>query len=106
MGVTWFTEIISWMVGSGDTLNYLWYITDAINVLRAVFIFIIFCWKPRVWINVKKRFPWTKRCEDFFVRTCCRREPSPDPQDDQKTSSTNGGQKDISETGNIEMDAK
>lgn len=46
MGLTWMTEIISWASGGPD---YYWYATDAINLLRAVFIFIIFCCKRKVW---------------------------------------------------------
>ncbi|KAK3919035.1 G-protein coupled receptor Mth2 [Frankliniella fusca] len=45
MGLTWVTEIISWAAGGRD---YYWYATDVINLLRAVFIFIIFCCKRKV----------------------------------------------------------
>lgn len=45
MGLTWVTEIISWASGGRE---YYWYATDAINLLRAVFIFIIFCCKRKV----------------------------------------------------------
>lgn len=45
MGLTWITEIISWAVGGAD---YYWYITDIVNMLRAVFIFVIFCCKRSV----------------------------------------------------------
>ena len=45
MGLTWVTEIISWASGGRD---YYWYATDVINLLRAVFIFIIFCCKRKV----------------------------------------------------------
>ncbi|KAJ9586780.1 hypothetical protein L9F63_019626 [Diploptera punctata] len=45
MGLTWVTEIISWAVGGAD---YYWYITDVVNMLRAVFIFAIFCCKKSV----------------------------------------------------------
>jgi len=45
MGLTWITEIISWAVGGAD---YYWYIPDFANMLRAVFIFVIFCCKKKV----------------------------------------------------------
>ncbi|XP_021933614.1 G-protein coupled receptor Mth2-like [Zootermopsis nevadensis] len=45
MGLTWITEIISWAVGGAD---YYWYITDIVNMLRAVLIFVIFCCKKSV----------------------------------------------------------
>lgn len=45
MGLTWVTEIISWASGGRE---YYWYATDVINLLRAVFIFIIFCCKRKV----------------------------------------------------------
>nr|CAD7393943.1 unnamed protein product [Timema cristinae] len=48
MGVTWLTEIISWAVGGP---SYYWYVTDIVNILRAVFVFIIFCCK-RTTLNI------------------------------------------------------
>lgn len=54
MGLTWVFEILSWAIhGSVDTL---WYITDAINALRGVFIFIIFCCKKKVYTLLKAKF--------------------------------------------------
>ncbi|XP_067015314.1 G-protein coupled receptor Mth2 isoform X3 [Anabrus simplex] len=56
MGLTWITEIIS--VLYQDSPHYYWYVTDAINLLRAVFIFIIFCCKRKVFRLLKQRlFP-------------------------------------------------
>lgn len=45
MGVTYILEILSWAI-HGPT--YYWYLTDAINSLRGVFIFLIFCCKKKV----------------------------------------------------------
>ena len=45
MGIPWVMELISWAVGGAD---YYWYLPDAINLLRSVFIFIMFCCKKRV----------------------------------------------------------
>ncbi|XP_052127850.1 uncharacterized protein LOC113213844 isoform X2 [Frankliniella occidentalis] len=52
MGLTWVTEIISWAAGGRD---YYWYATDVINLLRAVFIFIIFCCKRKTATHVVPR---------------------------------------------------
>ncbi|XP_077286697.1 G-protein coupled receptor Mth2-like isoform X2 [Arctopsyche grandis] len=106
MGVTWLTEIISWAVGNSTVLNYLWYITDMINLLRAVFIFIIFCWKPRVWNNVKKKMPCLKQCENFVKQRCCGTNSSQDVQDEQKTTSTTQKESETSRIDVIEMQAK
>ncbi|KAF4522174.1 hypothetical protein B566_EDAN007320 [Ephemera danica] len=54
MGIPWIMEIISWAVGGKD---YYWYLTDAINLLRSVFIFIMFCCKRKVWLMLTKRHP-------------------------------------------------
>ncbi|XP_065201057.1 G-protein coupled receptor Mth2-like [Planococcus citri] len=44
MGVTWIFEILSWAIGGPP---YFWYVTDAINSLRGLFIFLIFCCKKK-----------------------------------------------------------
>ncbi|KAF4529144.1 hypothetical protein B566_EDAN017472 [Ephemera danica] len=51
MGLPWIMEIVSWAVGGED---HYWYFTDAINMLRSVFIFIVFCCKPKVWEMLKR----------------------------------------------------
>lgn len=45
MGLTWSMEIVSWAVGGP---SYYWYLPDAINFLRAFFIFVIFICKRTV----------------------------------------------------------
>uniref|UniRef100_A0A8D8XZM5 Probable G-protein coupled receptor Mth-like 1 n=1 Tax=Cacopsylla melanoneura TaxID=428564 RepID=A0A8D8XZM5_9HEMI len=52
MGVTWSFELLSWSLGGP---RYLWYLTDLLNVLRGVFIFIILCCKRHVISLLKKR---------------------------------------------------
>ncbi|GLG99227.1 Probable G-protein coupled receptor Mth-like 1 [Gryllus bimaculatus] len=52
MGVTWITEIISWAEGSDGVY---WYVTDAINLLRGLFIFVLFCCKPKVLKLLRRR---------------------------------------------------
>ncbi|XP_037910901.1 probable G-protein coupled receptor Mth-like 1 isoform X2 [Hermetia illucens] len=51
MGVTWVADIISWMVGGPQSV---WYVTDLINALQGVFIFIVVGCQPQVWSAVKR----------------------------------------------------
>ncbi|KAK7871716.1 hypothetical protein R5R35_014003 [Gryllus longicercus] len=44
MGVSWVTEVIAWTVDS-QAFPF-WYVTDPINFLRGLLIFVFFCWKP------------------------------------------------------------
>lgn len=64
MGVTFVFEVISWAV---DVPAYYWYVTDAINSLRGVFVFFIFCWKRSVLNLLLARAPETVR--ERFIRT-------------------------------------
>ncbi|CAB3383419.1 Hypothetical predicted protein [Cloeon dipterum] len=61
MGCTWFLEIFSWAVGGQPT--YVWYLPDAINGLRGVFIF-WFC----VLSNEKRRTPIRQRINTLSSR--------------------------------------
>ncbi|KAK6640696.1 hypothetical protein RUM44_012393 [Polyplax serrata] len=83
MGLPWIAELISWMVGGP---SYYWYLTDIINLLRAVFIFAVFCCKKQVIIEIKRRFgilhqPHIRRPSmprtnsSFFVSTQCQDPP-------------------------------
>ncbi|PSN52656.1 hypothetical protein C0J52_08807 [Blattella germanica] len=65
MGLTWVTEIISWAVGGAE---YYWYITDAVNMLRAVFIFVIFCCKRSVLHLLKVRLASFLPCSSELAR--------------------------------------
>ncbi|KAH8308609.1 hypothetical protein KR044_001428, partial [Drosophila immigrans] len=51
MGVTWIWEIISWLVGGP---NEVWLMTDLINALQGVFIFIVVGCQPQVWTACKR----------------------------------------------------
>lgn len=66
MGVTWLMEVISWAVipqRDDQDPSALWYATDAINMLRGVFIFFIFCCKRTVVRLMRKRMEaWGWRC--------------------------------------------
>lgn len=64
MGVTFVFEVISWAV---DAPAYYWYVTDAINSLRGVFVFFIFCWKRSVLNLLLARSPEPVR--ERFIRT-------------------------------------
>ncbi|KAE9535064.1 hypothetical protein AGLY_008356 [Aphis glycines] len=64
MGVTFVFEVISWAV---EAPAYYWYATDAINSLRGVFVFFIFCWKRSVLNLLLARAPEPAR--ERFVRT-------------------------------------
>lgn len=53
MGITWSTEIISWL---WEGPKYLWLVTDMINALQGILIFVIFVCKKYVWRLLKRRF--------------------------------------------------
>ncbi|VVC28344.1 Methuselah ectodomain, domain 2,Methuselah, N-terminal domain,GPCR, family 2-like,GPCR, family 2 [Cinara cedri] len=63
MGVTFVFEVISWAVTAPP---YYWYVTDAVNSLRGVFVFFIFCWKRSVLNLLLARTP--KSTRDRFVQ--------------------------------------
>lgn len=45
MGVTWIIDVISWAVGGQ---YYIWYVTDVINALQGLFIFLVVGLQPQV----------------------------------------------------------
>lgn len=51
-GITWIFEIVSWFIGGPD---YYWYVPDAINSLRGVFVFVICCCKKEILFLLFKR---------------------------------------------------
>ncbi|XP_068158324.1 probable G-protein coupled receptor Mth-like 1 [Drosophila tropicalis] len=51
MGVTWIADLISWIVGGPDSA---WLITDLINALQGVFIFIVVGCQPQVWTACRR----------------------------------------------------
>lgn len=71
MGVTFVFEVISWL--ANDAPAYYWYATDAVNSLRGVFVFFIFCWKRSVLHLLLARAP--RRARERFVRAFGVREP-------------------------------
>ncbi|GLH13993.1 Putative G-protein coupled receptor Mth-like 1 [Gryllus bimaculatus] len=67
MGVSWVTEVIAWTVDS-QAFPF-WYVTDPINFLRGLLIFVFFCWKP---LHVRWR-RWRRRREGRRRRRRARR---------------------------------
>ncbi|KAL5291400.1 hypothetical protein ACFFRR_010666 [Megaselia abdita] len=52
MGITWIADLVSWIVKGPQAI---WYVTDVINALQGVFIFIVVgC--PQIWVAVKHYF--------------------------------------------------
>lgn len=45
MGITWIIDVISWAIGGQ---YYIWYVTDVINALQGLFIFMVVCIQPQV----------------------------------------------------------
>lgn len=51
MGVTWTTDVVSWIaevLSLGHDGDYFWYATDLINALQGVLIFIVVGCQPQV----------------------------------------------------------
>ncbi|XP_071442971.1 probable G-protein coupled receptor Mth-like 1 [Hetaerina americana] len=57
MGVTWIADIISWAVGGPA---HAWYITDLINGLQGVFIFVVVGCQPQVWAALRRMWCFRK----------------------------------------------
>jgi hypothetical protein len=67
MGINWVMEIVSWF-GRGP--DYIWYVTDTINTLQGVIIFLIFVLEPRVRSCVWKQ--WGPKLSQIL----CRKQPN------------------------------
>ena len=53
MGLMWITELISWAVGGPP---YYWIVTDCINILTGVFIFVAYVCKRSVFEELRLRY--------------------------------------------------
>lgn len=51
MGVTWIVDVLSWVVGGPQCW---WFVTDLINALQGVFIFLVVGCQPQVWAACKR----------------------------------------------------
>ncbi|XP_050545730.1 probable G-protein coupled receptor Mth-like 1 [Daktulosphaira vitifoliae] len=51
MGITWVVDVVSWIIGGPD---YVWYMTDVMNALQGLLIFIVVGCQPQVWMAVKR----------------------------------------------------
>nr|XP_050858077.1 G-protein coupled receptor Mth2-like isoform X3 [Vespula vulgaris] len=68
MGITWSTEIISTLWKGSD--NYIWYITDVVNTLQGLIIFITLVCKEKIKRLLLKRFGYNDN--KFFSRNSTR----------------------------------
>jgi hypothetical protein len=64
MGINWVMEIISWAAGGPE---YIWYVTDCINTLQGVIIFLIFFVLERR-ARECVREEWGPRLSDLYHR--------------------------------------
>lgn len=64
MGVTWLTEPISWAFAPGS--DY-FIVTDVINQIQGLFIFVLFVLKPEVIRRIKKRFDSSHAMRQFDI---------------------------------------
>ncbi|XP_063702593.1 probable G-protein coupled receptor Mth-like 1 [Culicoides brevitarsis] len=51
MGITWIADVLSWAIGGP---HHIWYVTDIINALQGVFIFIVVASQPQVQIALRR----------------------------------------------------
>lgn len=68
MGIKWSIKIISWIFESLP--SWVWYLTDLINTLQGLIIFIIFVWKEKIKRLLLKRFGCQNR--GIFSRNSTR----------------------------------
>ncbi|XP_060864130.1 probable G-protein coupled receptor Mth-like 1 [Metopolophium dirhodum] len=59
MGITWVVDVLSWVIGGPD---YVWYLTDLMNALQGVLIFIVVGCQPQVWMAVRRM--WCLRTDN------------------------------------------
>ncbi|GAB6030802.1 hypothetical protein CHUAL_007649 [Chamberlinius hualienensis] len=59
MGIFWFAEVISWQF-SHEIDEAVWYVTDLINALQGVAIFLVYVCKRSTWKMLKKRWKGQK----------------------------------------------
>lgn len=62
MGVTWIIDVISWAVGGP---GYIWYVTDVINAMQGVLIFIVVGCQPQVHLKFSLSFMTSLKNSSF-----------------------------------------
>ncbi|KYN16574.1 G-protein coupled receptor Mth2 [Trachymyrmex cornetzi] len=66
MGITWVLEILSWVIGTNIVPAFIWYITDTINALQGLIIFIVFVFRKKIKDMILKLFRG-KTCGPFKI---------------------------------------
>ena len=66
MGISWIFEVVSYLIGGRQEI---WYLTDLVNALQGLFIFIVIGCQPQAWTAAKNKYP----CVDTLIAILCRR---------------------------------
>ncbi|KAG5341359.1 MTH2 protein, partial [Acromyrmex heyeri] len=66
MGITWVLEILSWVIGTNILPEYIWYLTDMINALQGLIIFVVFVCRRKIKEMLLKQFRG-KTCGPFKI---------------------------------------
>lgn len=73
MGIPWITEIVSWTIDTEYSVwHYFWYLTDFMNLLRAVIVFNMICCNKRTCKMINKKAPWIGRYNEFLKSLFCK----------------------------------
>jgi hypothetical protein len=64
MGISWVMEVVSRFAGGPE---YIWYVTDVINTLQGLIIFLIFVLEPRIRSCVWKK--WGPKLSQVLFRS-------------------------------------
>jgi len=59
MGILWAFEFISWEMGFlnlNPKFQLIFLVTDCLNALQGVWIFVMFVWKPLTWKQLRKKY--------------------------------------------------
>ncbi|XP_059471037.1 G-protein coupled receptor Mth-like [Neocloeon triangulifer] len=64
--VTYIPECISWFY---NDFSFYYFISIFVITLRAILLFVIFCFQEKVWISLKRQHPWLEKLSS----RCCRK---------------------------------
>lgn len=99
MEIPWIAEIMSWAVNyKYIAWPFFWYITNFLNLMRAVFIFIMVCCNKMAWSKINGKAPWIGRCKEHIKSLFWKKESIENKADkpvtitwpERYTSETNG----------------